>query len=293
MTKSNPGYTRPMAAGRQASRSLSRLGRIQLRPLRSLESLHLDTEPLTERGFPGQTFQAPPFEPWAEFDANLVWRQGEHVTLAGGTGSGKTTFARQLLKRRRFVVVMATKSADSSLYDPLIAQGFVVKTKWAPEFDEAGEPVDPLVIFKPPLSGGTAGKDAQREAFRLALLNIFETGSEDGGWCVYCDEVRYLTEFLNLRTELELLWLQGRSLGVSVVAATQRPVSIPVLAFEAQHLFVWRFSHKDDIDRISHFSGTLSPVVRQTVPRLPKHEVLHVQPEYGTAERTKLPEDLT
>lgn len=270
--------------GRQATRSLQRLGRLQLNPLRPLESLHLDREPLTERGFPGQTFQAPPYESWEQFDRNLVWRQGEHVTLAGGTGSGKTTFARQLLPRRRFVVVMATKAEDSSLYDPLTEMGFKIRSSWDPEPETT-----PWVIFKPPLVGGVDGKDAQREAFRAALIDIFD----EGRWCVYCDEVRYLTEFLNLKTEMELLWLQGRSLGISVVAATQRPVSIPILAFEAQHLFVWRFSHKPDIDTISHFTGTLSPVVRQTVPRLPKHEVLHVQPEYGTAERTKLPEDLT
>lgn len=272
------------SAGRQASRSAARLGRLRLNPLRSLESVRLDSEPLTERGFPGQTFEAPLFLPFADFDAQLVWRQGEHMTLAGGTGSGKTTFARQLLPRRKYVVVMATKAEDSSLYDPLLAMGFVMRSSWDPQPDDS-----PWVIFKPPLVGGVDGKDAQREAFRGALIDIFD----EGRWCVYCDEVRYLTEFLNLKTEMELLWLQGRSLGISVVAATQRPVSIPILAFEAQHLFVWRFSHKPDIDTISHFSGTLSPVVRQTVPRLPKHEVLHVQPEYGTAERTKLPEDLT
>jgi DNA helicase HerA-like ATPase len=276
------------SAGRQASRSVARLGRLRLNPLRPLDSVRLDTEPLTERGFQGQTFQAPPYLSYPEWDEQFVWRQGEHMTAAGQTGSGKTTFMRRLLRRRRYVVVMATKSADSSLYPPLEAEGFKVVTRWDPDPVES-----PRIIFKPPLRGGVEGKDAQREAFRAALLDVFETGSEEGGWCVYCDEVRYLTEFLNLKTEMELLWLQGRSLGISVVAATQRPVSIPILAFEAQHLFVWRFSHKPDIDTISHFTGTLSPVVRQTVPRLPKHEVLHVQPEYGSAERTKLPEDLT
>lgn len=265
------------------SRGFSRLGRINLRPIRSRESVALDSEQLRERGVQ-QSFRAPPYEGWESFDVRLDWRQGEHVTLAGGTGSGKTTFARQLLPRRRFIVVLATKKEDPSLYAPLLAMGFVVKTRWEPDTE-----THPWVIFKPPLTGGSAGKDAQREAFREVLIDVFETG----GWCVYADEIRYITEFLGLQTEMELLWLQGRSMGVSIVAATQRPVSIPVLAFEAQHLFVWRFSEKRDIDTISHFTGTLSPVVRQTIPRLPKHEVLHVQPEYGTASRTKLPQELT
>lgn len=275
--------------GRQARSSAARLGRIKLNPLRSLDSVKLDTEQMTVPQSGGMVVQAPPFLPYPEWLSQFVWRQGEHMTLAGGTGSGKTTFARNLLTRRRYVVVMATKVKDPSLYDPLVAMGFKIVTKWEPELDEAGYPTEPWVIFKPPLKGGVAGKDAQADAFRGALVDIFD----EGNWCVYCDEVRYLTDFLNCKAELELLWQQGRSLGVSLVAATQRPVSIPILAFEAQHLFVWRFSHKPDIDTISHFTGTLSPVVRQTVPRLPKHEVLHVQPEYGTAERTKLPEDLT
>lgn len=260
------------------------LGRLRLPAIpRSAESLRLDSTPLTERGHPGEQFLPPPYEDWPTFQANLSWRQGEHVTLAGGTGSGKTTFARQLLPRRQFVVVLATKAEDPSLYEPLLKQGFVMRSTWPPNPDQ-----EPKVIFKPPLVGGVAGIAAQRDAFGEMLIDVFESGR----WCVYADEIRYITEFLKLSREMELLWLQGRSLEVSIVVSTQRPVSIPILAWEAQHLFVWRFSEKRDVDTISDFTGPLYPVIRQTIPRLPKHEVLHVQPEYGIASRTKVPADL-
>lgn len=257
-------------------------GRLKLNPLRSLDSIDLDSREIDlRRG--EEPAPTPPFEPWETFRSNFQWRQGEHMTLVGGTGSGKTTFARQLLPMRTYVVVLATKKEDSSLYRPLLDQGFVMRSTWDPN------PADePKVIFRPPLTGGSAGKAAQAEAFQDALVDIFESGS----WCVYADEIRYITQFLGLQTEMELLWLQGRSLGVSVVAATQRPVSIPRVAFEAQHLFAWRFSEKRDVDTISEFTGTLFPVVRQTIPRLPKHEVLHVAPEYGEASRTKLPPNI-
>lgn len=268
--------------GSTYTRGFRRLGRARFNPLRSAESLALDSAQLKERGVE-EPITPPPFEAWPQFDRNFVWNQGEHITLTGQTGSGKTTFARQLLPRRRFVAVMATKREDPSLYEPLRAEGFVTRSSWNPDPEE-----EPRVIFKPPLIGGRAGKDAQADAFRDALIAIFE----EGGWCVYCDEIRYLTEFLRLQTELELLWLQGRSLGISVVGATQRPVSIPLLAFEAQHLFTWRFTEKRDVDTISAFTGTLFPTVRQTLPRLPKHEVLHIAAEYGAAQRTRLPADL-
>lgn len=269
-----------VSPGRQASRSLKRLGTFRLAPLRDSESVSLDVQQLRERGYPGQRFQAPPFENWSQFERRFVWRQGEHMTLAGGTGSGKTTFARQLLPRRRYVAVLGTKARSSSLYGPLERMGFVVRSKWDPRPEE-----EPKVIFKPPLIGGAAGKADQREAFRSMLTDVFE----EGNWCIYLDEARYITAFLGLQTEMELLWEQGRELGISVVIGTQRPVKIPVIAWEAQHLFVWRFAEKRDVDTISDFTGTLFPVVRQTIPRLPKHEVLHVQPEYDLASRTKLP----
>lgn len=255
-------------------------GRLRLSPsLRDRDSVDLDGTELG-RGRLGEELAMPPFIPWDRFMAELDWRQGEHVTLAGGTGSGKTTLARQLLPLRQYVVVLATKREDPSLYRPLEAEGFVMRSTWDPDPEN-----EPKVIFKPPLVGGKAGKDAQAEAFREALIDIFETGR----WCVYADEVRYITQFLGLQTEMELLWLQGRSLKVSVVVSTQRPVSIPVVAWEAQHLFVWRFAEKRDVDTVSDFTGTLYPVVRQSIPRLPKHEVLHVRPEFATASRTKVP----
>ncbi len=255
--------------------------RLRLQLPRPAESLALDTAELRERGI-AEPLAAPPFVPWAQFERELVWRQGEHITLAGGTGSGKTTFARQLLPRRDYVVVLGTKSQSASLYRPLEEMGFVTRTRWNPKPAE-----EPWVIFKPPLRGGVAGKDEQREAFREMLTDVFEEGS----WCVYLDEARYITNFLGLMTEMELLWEQGRELGISVVVGTQRPVKIPVIAWEAQHLFVWRFAEKRDVDTISEFTGTLFPVVRQTLPRLPKHEVLHIAPEFAEAQRTKLPPD--
>lgn len=272
-----------MENGSLYTRGFRNLGRLKLNPLRSGDSVALDGEELRGRYSGDEPLPAPPFEPWERFDRNFTWRQGEHITLAGGTGSGKTTFARMILPRRRFVAVLGTKARSASLYRPLERMGFVTRTRWDPKPDD-----EPRVIFKPPLIGGRAGKEEQAEAFQEMLTDVFE----EGNWCIYLDEARYITNFLGLQTEMELLWEQGRELGISVVIGTQRPVKIPVIAWEAQHLFVWRFAEKRDIDTISEFTGTLFPVVRQTIPRLPKHEVLHVQPEYGTASRTKLPPDV-
>lgn len=224
--------------------------------------------------------ELPPYVRWDRFLDGFEWRQGQHVTLVGSWGAGKTTLARQLLPMRDYVVVLATKARDPSLYGPLARMGYVTRDRFDP--DPANEP---RVIFKPKLSSPTAeGREGQREAFREALVDIFATGN----WCVYADEIRYLSQYLGLQTELETLWLQGRSLGISMVSGTQRPVSIPHLAFDADHLFLWRATDRRDVVTMSEYTGTGIEAARFAIPRLPLHEALYIDTRTGYMARTKV-----
>lgn len=254
--------------------------RLRLSPIRARGSVQLDNQTVRPRG---ETYELPlpPFEGWPRFLPwfSELWQAGEHVALVGMTGSGKTTLARQLLPLRDYVVVFGTKSRDESLYEPLQREGFVTKTKWNPwEWEQTRER---YVIFAPPLELSddpspketTEAQAKQAEAFRAALVQIFKAG----GWCCYFDEVRYLADDLGLARELNLLWLQGRSLGVTMVASTQRPRSVPLNTFEqAIWSFLFRVSDRDDRRRASEFTGLLAPVVFEAVGRLPRNEFVAV-----------------
>lgn len=216
----------------------------------------------------------PPYERWSSLERKFIWRQGQHLTIVGLIGSGKTTLAKLLLQRRQFVIMLATKRLDP-IYTELEQEGYKIVTTVADleaavaELEE-GEPG--RFIFKPPLSSPSkqAIRD-QTEQFQQVLLYIYNSGN----WAVFCDEIRYLTENLGLRSEFEVLWLQGRTLGISVVALTQRPVAIPLLAFDqAYYMFIFRVNHKDDIDRIADYSGQFGPQVEFTLPRLAPHDFL-------------------
>lgn len=254
-----------------------RTGRLKLRTPRAAASRELDEFQIERKG-PG--LKSVPYIEWSRFLEGWDFRQGQHVTLVGGSGSGKTTLARELvLPRRDFVVVMATKKRDSSLYDPLMRSGYVLLDEFDP-YDRT----NPKVIFRPSISGvGRSGRANQAEAFGEALQGIFEAES----WCVYCDEVRYLSDNLGLGVELETLWMQGRSLGISMVVGAQRPVKIPVIAYDANHLFLWKASDKRDIDTMSEFTGTNINVAREVIPRLPRHEALYINTVTDELARTK------
>lgn len=263
-------------ATRQRARSPFRL---RLPPPRHEGSVRLDES--TTRNRSGEDLQMPPFLRWAEFLAQFKWKQGQHVTLVGSTGSGKTTLARALLPARDYTIVLATKRKDSSLYDPLRKEGFILQ-----QILDLDDEKYPKILFQPRMKTPNAkGLEEQKEAFESALIEIFD----EGGWCIYADEVRYLTDNLKLRGVFDVLWLQGRSLKITVVVSTQRPVSIPLLAFDqAYHIFCWRQTLKDDIQRISEFAGIAAETVRYVLPRLPEHEALYINTVTGQLVRTNI-----
>lgn len=206
---------------------------------------------------------------WPEFLAALDWQQGEHVTLIGPTGRGKTTLALQLMERRTYTVTMACKPKDPLISALVIDRGQTLIQDWPPP-----EPRDLYnrVVFWPPI-GKMKHVGLQKRRFASALMDIYEAG----GWCVYFDEARYLTQFLNLQSLAELLWLQGRSLGISLVCSTQRPYWIPLSAYDqATHLFIWRDSDERNIKRLCEMASVDNATIREAISSLDTHEFLYI-----------------
>jgi DNA helicase HerA-like ATPase len=258
---------------------------LRLAPLRPSESAQLDSEPPRDRwgragGREGELTPIPYID-WDEFLATFEFEQGQHITMVGATGSGKTTLALKLLEYREFMIVLATKNRDESLYPKLEAKGYLLTDQTDLDWHQT-----PKVIFRPKLQSPSGeAKEEQKEAFQRVLVDVFN----EGGWSLYGDEIRYLADNLGLRVELETLWLQGRSNHTSMIVATQRPVSIPVIAFEsATHIFLFRMTDKKNIDRASEFGGADVDLIRHTLPRLPRYEVLYVDTRSGEMLRTKV-----
>ncbi len=205
-------------------------------------------------------------------------KQGEHVTLLGSTGSGKTTLARAILPLRSYVAAIATKPEDENLEALIRRDHFKRVRRWPPD-----ERRHPRVVFWPP-SGGLSDVEQQREA----ILDVLDDVWHAGRWTVYLDEIDELANALSLDREIRRLLRQGRAAKITMIGATQRPRGIPLEWYsQATHLFFWQQNDEADLARISELGGrTNKAEIRDTVAALARFETLYVNTRTGDMWRT-------
>lgn len=222
-----------------------------------------------------------PYLRWDQFLDRIRFKQGQHITIVGTTGSGKTVLARELLKHRDFTVVLGTKNEDTELYKPFEKQGYEL----VDQFDPSPDTDESRIIFRPRLTTpDQKGLQKQRERFEEMLFEVWEYG----GWTLYADEIWTLCVRLKLAPVFETMWSAGRSNNITVVASTQLPVDIPLMAFDqATHLFLFRNTDQYRIKRMADFAGADSKTLRELIPRLPRHEFVYVDTREGTMIRSK------
>lgn len=223
--------------------------------------------------------------PWNDFIHEWRWRQGEHVTLIGPTGCGKTTFAESLIPIRRWVVVLACKPRDPVL-ERWYREGDFRIARVADDLDRPRRRGDHVILW--PRGRSPEETEArQMTEFSEALRTIYEVG----GWSVYLDELSYITGYLGLDRELRRLWYQGRSLGISVIAAAQAPVHVPRSSLDqVSHLVLWRSPDRQRVRRLIEVAGVADPgEVEAGLRGLRGHEALVVNGRTGELVVTEAP----
>lgn len=222
-----------------------------------------------------------PRVPWDVFlSQHFDWETGEHVALLGPTGQGKTTLMNRILPLRKFVTVFATKPEDDSM-EWLIRQGYYPMRRW--------QSLDPKEYPKRVLWPDATRLDSRKiqyDTFKYALEKIFR----ERRWTVAVDELWYICNMLKLNTEIKLYLLQARSLGISLVSATQRPAWVPVEVYDqSTHMFFWRDNDEPNLKRISGTAFRSAELVRFLVANLDKHQVLYHNTRTGVMVRTRAP----
>lgn len=220
--------------------------------------------------------------PWSTFVSTFDWRLGEHVSLIGSTGKGKTTLAMAILPFRRAVVVWSSKPKDSTV------DQFVTPSRW-----KGTTPARPYrlihtwpgpageyrLVLRPKPPSFDSGRAVRRAQFHACISQVMSPGG--GNWCVFVDDAYYLCEMLRMDDDLEEALTMGRSHGVSIMLATQRPANVPLLAYQATHLFLWRENDDRNLKRLSEISTADTKQVANAVQQLGDFQVLYVNTVTG------------
>lgn len=166
--------------------------------------------------------------------------EGYHSAILGTTGSGKSTYAAWLLSRSPFH----------------IRPQFILDFKGEEIFHQC-ERIREIGLHEtiPDKPGVYILRPRPDEAFRTDGMPDVEKWFEKlwmkGNAGLYIDE-GYLAPD---RAWLRNILAQGRSLGITVIATSQRPVDVPRSFFtEATYVSVFRLNDKKDKQRVSEFT---------------------------------------
>lgn len=222
-----------------------------------------------------------PLVPWNDFVPGFQWRQGEHVALIGPTGAGKTNLAFWLLPIHKYLTIFATKPVDSSLRKFGEHNHFDIIREWSRVSVEKS----PRRILWPNAKTVDAVK-TQKVVFDNAFRHIYV----EGGWTLYIDELYFMCQALGFTAMIKIYLLQARSLGISLVCATQRPAWVPLEVYDqSTHLFFWRDTDIRNLRRLSGISWVNADVIMQVIARLPQYHVLYVNTRTGDMAVTRPP----
>jgi len=198
--------------------------------------------------------------------------QDQHVTIIGPTGSGKTVLAQRLVERRGHVVALGVKPKDSSM-TPLLQQGWHRVETW----NQRPRTARRILLWPKPTS---VGED--RHHHKQVFSDLLESVYKQGSWCIWTDELRYLTHNCRMLELFQQMYVTSRSNNISLVSSAQRPAFVPLEAYsQATHLFLYRTGDERDLARMGGLNGTSAKQVAATVADLPKHTFLHLNTQTG------------
>jgi hypothetical protein len=212
------------------------------------------------------------------------YQAGEHTTILGPTGAGKTHLCFQLLEKTARpelpAVTIVMKPRDETVERWSKGQGYRMVKDWPPQFMERFRKKPPGFILKPDHDFDPhIDNPRHRMIFRRAILGSYKAGKR----IIFADELFSLCAEMKLSDELVAVWTKGRSMEAGVWGASQRPSHIPLWAYsQATHLFI-AFDPDDRAqERYSEISGVDPELVISGINRLEQFQWLYINQRHRT-----------
>lgn len=185
--------------------------------------------PAGARGISESGFEWPQAVPWSELGEEFIeaWGHdehgkltGEHVEVTGQSGSGKSYAIATILQQRArrwdtAEIAVITKEQDDSL--PLLGWPVTDSIEEARRYRQ--------FIFWPTTAAQGHEREKHMEQKIYGLLTSL--WHPDINTVVYFDEIGFVEELSRrMRKQIRMMWREGRSHKLSIVASKQRPIGV-------------------------------------------------------------------
>lgn len=180
--------------------------------------------------------------------SQIVPAKTDRAVIVGSTGSGKTYLVREMLKFRRFVVVLDTKG----MMDWSKADGYQLIKSGKKENDEK--------VFQR-LQNTTAEKILFKPSARWlrndeAIEDFFQWIYWRGHTTLYIDELTSIADTHKMPVGYRDLLARGREKGIEVWTSTQRPSGIPQQVLtESENCYCFKLRHPNDKKKLFQMFG--------------------------------------
>ena len=227
------------------------------------------------------------------------FQQGDHVSILGPTGTGKTHMALTIAEIRDYVLVVATKPRDPLVDDTIKRGYYLVPTNKLEIPHVDGRPHERRVVYWPRLSEKTARDlpESQRIRARKAMQKPLVQGAMGyvdfkGHWCLVLDEGTWIYKDLRLGDDIDSALNQWRSNKASIIILGQRPAWMGrYVLSQPTHVFLFQTGNIEDAKSLGNITGANTKLVKEIVQNLDheKHEVLYINARTREMFRTIAP----
>lgn len=171
------------------------------------------------------------------------WQPGEHISLWGATGCGKTTVCAGLAHLRRYSAVLASKQEDKTL---ALYEDFKIIDDW-----KKRHWYETHVIVWP---YAKQGQDVD-VVFRRASLSMMEDIFWEKNWTFQIDDAKMMRH-LGLMGKVKMLFAHMRSQHSSILYNDQRPFeTIQEALDQTSYKIMFYMEDKRDVYRMAEASG--------------------------------------